>query len=102
MATDYPTYLEERYQGEVFGEAAMRAMAEACEDPDHARKLRALEQLERETKERLLPAVREAGGSGREDPERIAEGKTIGAQMGGASWLDVMRGMQAQIQPLVD
>ena len=60
-ASDYKTYLEERFQGEVYGEALFRTMANLCEDPARARKFRVLEQLERETKEFLLPALQEAG-----------------------------------------
>ena len=39
---DYHAYLEERFQGEVYGEAFFRTMAERCEDPVRARKLRVL------------------------------------------------------------
>ena len=41
MSTDdYRAYLEECFHGEVYGEAAFGAMAEACTDPARARKLR--------------------------------------------------------------
>ena len=73
MADDYATYLLERYQGEVYGEVALGAMAEAATDPERARKLRYLEQLERETKERLRPALEEIGGSTEPSAEGVAE-----------------------------
>jgi hypothetical protein len=92
VSDDYPAYLEARFQGEVLGEAVFRAMADHCDDPDRARKLRVLEQLERETKEMLLPAVLEAGRIVEESAERIAEGESIGTEMAKAAWLDVMRG----------
>ena len=31
--SDYKTYLEERFQGEVYGEALFRTMAKLCEHP---------------------------------------------------------------------
>jgi hypothetical protein len=100
----YRTYLEERFQGEVYGEATFRKMAEVCAagDPGRAARLRVLEQLERETKERLLSAIREAGGAGEPDPARIEEGERIGAQMASAPWTDLLRGMCTELEKLVD
>jgi hypothetical protein len=100
-ASDYKTYLEERFQGEVYGEALFRTMARLCEDPARARKFRVLEQLERETKELLLPALREAGGSGEQNPERITEGETLGTTLAKAPWLDLMRGFREELQRFV-
>jgi hypothetical protein len=37
----YGTYLEERFQGEVYGDATFRTMAERCDVPARPRKLRA-------------------------------------------------------------
>lgn len=100
-ASDYAVYVEERFQGEVYGEALFRTMAERCEVPEHARKLRVLEQLERETKELLLLAVREAGYSGEESHERVAEGEALGAQLAKAPWRDLMRGFQKELERFV-
>ena len=61
-----------------------------------------LEQLERETKEFLLPALREAGGSGEEDPERITEGETLGTNLANAPWADLMRGFEKELQRFVE
>jgi hypothetical protein len=76
-------------------------MANLCEDAERARKFRVLEQLERETKEFLLPALREAGGSGKEDPQRIAEGETLGTNIAKAPWADLMRGFEGELQRFV-
>ena len=100
-ADDYVAYLEERFQGEVYGEALFRTLAERCNEPDRARKLRVLAQLERETKEMILPALLEAGGTGDESAERIAEGETLGAQLAGAPWRDLMRGFQSELARFV-
>ena len=55
MADAAATYLEKRFQGEVYGEAIFRVMAERCADPANAKKLRVLEQLEREPRKRCAP-----------------------------------------------
>jgi len=101
-AGNYKAYLEERFQGEVYGEALFRTMANLCEDAEGGRKFRVLEQLERETKEFLLPALREAGGSGEEDPERIKDGETLGTNLANAPWADLMRGFENQLQRFVE
>jgi hypothetical protein len=101
MADDYKTYIAERYQGEVYGEAMFGAMAEVAVEPSQARKLRQLEQLERETKQLLLPEVLASGGEAREDAARVAEGKELGARFGKAPWLDMMRGMTGELGKFV-
>jgi hypothetical protein len=100
-AGEYATYLEERYQGEVYGEALFRTMAERCDEPQRVAKLRVLEQLERETKEAILPALLEVGGSGKESAERVADGETLGAQLANAPWPDLMRGFQTELARFV-
>jgi hypothetical protein len=101
-ASDYGTYLEQRFQGEVFGEAMFRTMASHCGDPARAQKFRVLEQLERETKEFLLPALREAGRSGEEDSGRINQGETLGAALANVPWPDLMRGFQTEFRRFTD
>jgi hypothetical protein len=100
-ASEYGTYVEERFQGEVYGEALFRTMADLCEDPERAGKLRVLQQLERETKETLLPAVREAGHPGEARPERIAEGEALGARLAKAPWNELMLGFQKELERFV-
>jgi hypothetical protein len=97
----YDTYVEERFQGEVYGEALFRTMADLCKVPARARKLRVLQQLERETKELLLPEVREVGHTGEERAERISEGEALGAQLANAPWQDLMRGFQEELERFV-
>ena len=102
MADEYAAYIEERYQGEVFGEAFMRAMAEVRTDPNEVRKFRALEQLERETKEMLRPAVEESGRSTEPNQQKIEQAEAIGAQLGQATWSDILRGMRPELAKFVD
>jgi len=100
-ARDYQIYLEERFQGEVYGEALFRTMANLARDPERAKKFRVLEQLERQTKELLLPALREGGGSGAENPERVLEGEKLGASLANAPWTDLMRGFEKELRRFV-
>jgi hypothetical protein len=99
--SDYETYLEERFQGEVYGEALFRTMADLAVEAGRAKKFRVLEQLERETKELLREAVREAGGTDEENPQRISEGETLGAQLAKAPWHGLMSGFQAELKRFV-
>lgn len=101
MSSDYRTYLEERFQGEVFGEAIFRSFADAVEDPDHARKLRHLQQLESETRDLLHEALEEEGLPAREDAKRASEGEALGAKLARRPWSDVMRGFQRDLEGFV-
>lgn len=100
--SDYRTYLEEAFQGEVTWEALFRTMASLCDDPEQARKLRVLEQLERDTKEFLLLALREAGGAVDEDPAWVKEGETLGTSLAKSPWLDVMREWEKELRRFVE
>src|SRR4029450_13530293 len=71
-------------------------------EPARARKFRVLQQLERETKEFLRPALLEAGYSGKESPERISDGEALGAALAKAPWQDLMRGFQHELRRFVD
>ena len=101
LESEYATYLEERYQGEVYGEALFATMASACSHPERARKLRLLEQLERETKDFLLPLVKAVGYSGEESAARVADGEKLGADLANAPWLDLMKGFEAELERFV-
>ncbi len=96
-ARTYAAYLEECYQGEVGGEALFRAMANATQDEQAARKLRVLEQLERETKEFLRPELEAAGGAVTEDPKRIADGKKLGTRLARMAWPELMRTFESSL-----
>jgi len=101
-SSDYERYLEERFQGEVYGQALFRTLADQSDRPERARTFRVLEQLERETKEALLPALQAVGGSGEESLERIAQGEALGAELATAPWMDLMRGFQLELRRFVD
>jgi hypothetical protein len=90
MADDYLERVEQSYQGEVFGEAIFRELAAKCGDPETTYKWRVLEQLERETKERLKPLVAELGGDLEEDPTRFSQGQHLAAKWAKQSWDEIM------------
>ena len=103
MGSDaYADAIESAYQGELLGEAFFAALAEARSDPEEARKLRVLERLERETKERLLPAVRELGRATDANAEQLAGSRAIATQMGEMPWRDRLTSMRPELVKLVD
>jgi hypothetical protein len=99
--SDWKAYLEERFQGEVYGEAIFRVMAERCTDAANAKKLRVLEQLERETKEVLRPAARAAGHSGIESAEVARAGAELGAKLAPVPWAMLMTGLKKELEGFV-
>ena len=74
-ADDYGRDLEERTQGEVYGEAVFHTLAEPCPEPERAGPLHILERLGRETKEFLLEATPQAGLTASESAERALPGR---------------------------
>lgn len=77
------------YQGEVLGEALFGRMAELIDDEDHAAKMRVLEELERRTKEAIVPALERAGLSTEPDPESLTTAEAL-AEAASTPWKDLM------------
>lgn len=98
--TDFRTYMVERYQGEVFGEALFRALAERA-DGEARRKWHALEQLERETKEAIVPTLTALGLAVAEDPVRTAEGEQLGEALSKVAWGDLMSSFRGELEKFV-
>jgi hypothetical protein len=101
MASDYAGYVSERYQGEVYGEAVFRALADHARDETLKAKLRVLEQLERETKDLLRAEVAALGLDTRESAERWAEGEALAARLRDLPWAVFMKGFLAEVRKLV-
>ncbi len=97
MAESYLDRVIKSYQGEVFGERIFREMGARSSDPEETYKWRALEQLERETKERLKPLVAELGGDVAENPDRFEEGEKIAAKWAQQSWGEIMEWFRAEL-----
>ncbi len=100
-ARDFRAYLIERYQGEVYGEALFRALAEREGHAERRQKWRTLQQLERETKERIRPAVAELGATTEEDPARCKEGEDLAARLAAVPWDDLMKGFRTELEKFV-
>jgi hypothetical protein len=102
MASDYAGYLDERYQGEVYGEALFRTLGEQSRDAALRAKLRVLEQLERETKQRLREELAALGLAPQESAERRAEGEALARRLAQVPWPTFMRGFLAEVRKLVE
>ena len=101
MQDDYVAYLHECFQGEVLGEALGAALAESASDPDHRRKWRAFEQLERETKERIRLALEAQGETVRKDPQQFAEAEKWADRYGAMPWDEAMSALKPIIEKYV-
>lgn len=77
MSDDYLNRVIKVYQGEAWGEATFEKLAQTSDDDETSYKWKALAQLERETKERVLPLVAALGGDVRVGPDSYAGGKEL-------------------------
>ena len=101
MADDYLDRVTRSYQGEVFGEAIFHDMAAKSADAETTYKWRVLEQLERETKQRLKPLVAELGGDVKEDPSSFSEGLHLAEKWAQQSWDELMVWFRDELPPYV-
>jgi hypothetical protein len=83
------------YQGEVLGEILFGRMAERYEAPEQSRKLRRLQELERLTREALVPSLTRAGVSTEPDPETVAGAEALADALAGISWAEFMGSFEA-------
>ena len=99
---DYAQGVLKAYQGEVAGEAMYRAAAETSREPDRCHKFRVLEQLERETKEKLRPVLLRLGGSTEETAALREAGKKFAESLfADPDWRASMRQYATAIEPYV-
>ena len=101
MNDQFVAYLHECFQGEVLGEALGAALAEAAQDPAHSQKWRFVEQLERETKDRLRTALEALGESVEEDPEKRTEGKSWAAGLARLPWSEAMDKLKPALEKYI-
>ena len=97
----FVTYLIERFQGEVYGEALFQAMAEAEADPETRWKWRVLETLERETKEYLDRALRARGHEVKPSDENWAQGLKLGKRLAAVPRAVFMPGLRGEVVKFV-
>lgn len=101
MNDDYVAYLHECFQGEVLGEALGAALAESASNPDHRRKWRTFERLERETKQRIWRALEARGETVRDDPHQRTEAAKWAARYGAMPWDEAMAALRPVIEKYV-
>ena len=98
---EFVRYLIERFQGEVYGEAVFKAMADAEPDADARWKWRVLETLERETKEYLDRALRARGHEVKASEERWAQGLRFGARLASVPRAVFLPGLRSEVLKFV-
>lgn len=98
MSEKYRAYLQECFQGEVLGEALGAVLADKAQDPTQQQKWRCLEQLERETKERIRAVLQALGENMEEDPAKREEGRVWGESLATLSWAEAM----AKLKPALE
>ncbi len=100
-ADEFVTYLIERFQGEVYGEAVFVGLAEAEPDPEARWKWRVLETLERETKEYLDRALRARGHEVKPSEESWAQGLKFGKRLATVPRPVFMAGFRSEVLKFV-
>ena len=98
----YTSYLEECFHGETNGEALFRVLADASTSDDARRKLRVLEQLERETKEFLRAALVAEGRSIHDEPKHVADGEKLGHRLSKLTWHELMNVFEPSLVRFVE
>ena len=98
MSEKYRAYLQDCFQGEVLGEALGGVLADKAQDPTQQQKWRYVEQLERETKERIRVVLQALGENTQEDPAKREEGKVWGEGLARLSWAEAM----AKLKPALE
>ena len=98
---EYRRYLAERHAGEVAGEELFRSLAAHTVEPDRKYKWTVLEQLERETKERLRRAMQKLAIEPVDDPARVQESRRQGERFSRVAWLDFMKGFRTELAGFV-
>jgi DNA-directed RNA polymerase sigma subunit (sigma70/sigma32) len=101
MGASFADYLVARFQGEVFGESLFGGLARRTSDEAAREKWRALEQLERRTKERIRPALQRLGLPADEDPARSRQGEALAARLSAIPWTELIRSMRPEFEKFV-
>ena len=101
MNSDYLRKVCESYQGESYGQALFRGLAERTKDPDKNYKWRVLERLEEETKKKLLPLVEKLGGPTEEASENTERGINDAKNMAEKHWGELMHSFDKMLPKYV-
>ena len=95
MRDDFERFLELFYQGEVAGEVFMRKIAEGMSSPEHERKLRMVEELERTMQGRVADVMRKRGLVPSEDETYTQHLAAYGTQLGSLGWDELMKALSS-------
>ncbi len=98
---DFIQYLVERHEGEVYGEAVFKAMAEYTAEPEARWRWQVLEALERETKELLARELRARGHEPQEHAQKWSEGLTLGKTLAAVPRDFLMKGLRGEVVKFV-
>lgn len=98
---DFIQYLVERHEGEVYGEAVFKAMAEHTAEPEARWRWQVLETLERETKELLARELRARGHEPQESAQKWSEGLTLGKTLAAVPRDFLMKGLRGEVVKFV-
>ena len=95
MRDDFEHFLVLFYQGEVAGEVFMRKIAEGVSSPEHERKLRVVEELERTMQGRVADVMRKRGLEPREDEAYTRHVAAYGTQLSSLGWNELMKALSS-------
>lgn len=106
MATDssgdFVARVERAYQGEVYGEALYRGIADVLDDPARAEKWRVLAELEVVTKARMRALVAKLGGNTEESEAFRQKGIDQVRKYTRLSWSEFMALYSKELEPVIE
>lgn len=100
-ANDFVKRIERAYQGEVYGEALYRGLADAIDDPGRSEKWRILENLEAVTKARMRDLVAKLGGDTCESEAFRLKGVNAVGKYASLAWSDFMALYSQELEPVI-
>ncbi len=100
--SDFLKRVERAYQGEVYGEALYRGIADALEDPARSEKWRVLAELEVATKARMRDLVAKLGGQTEESETFRQKGLDSVQKYAPLPWDAFMALYSKELGPVID
>lgn len=99
--SDFLSRVERAYQGEVYGEALYRGIADVLDDPGRAEKWRVLAELEVVTKARMRDLVAKLGGDPAESEAFRQKGVNNVQKYVSLPWADFMALYSQELVPVI-
>jgi hypothetical protein len=101
VGDDCRVYLLRRRRGEVYGQTLFGRLADSSTDGVRRDKWRILEQLERQTKNRIEALLDRAGIPVGDATEAVREGEADARRLGAVDWQVLMRGFRRELEAFV-